>query len=129
MDAVTHVPAPANEPVLDYAPGSPERAALEAALVELGSSQRELPHTIDGKRVTGSGDAIEVRQPHAHAVGAPCIQLHDGSRAERRACRARADSGYQLQTRAWPHCVPVLCCCACCGESAQRVFSLSLAVM
>ena len=31
MDAVTQVPAPVNEPVLDYAPGSPERAALEVA--------------------------------------------------------------------------------------------------
>ena len=35
MDAVTHVPAPINETVLDHAPGSPERAALEVALVEL----------------------------------------------------------------------------------------------
>src|SRR4051812_36270172 len=63
MDAVTHVPAPANEPVLDYAPGSPERAALEVALAELGSDQTELPHTINGDRVTGTGPAIEVRQP------------------------------------------------------------------
>ena len=30
MDAVTQVPAPVNEPVLDYAPGSPERAAAAA---------------------------------------------------------------------------------------------------
>ena len=37
MDAVTRVPAPVNEPVLDYAPGSPERAALEAALAELAA--------------------------------------------------------------------------------------------
>src|SRR4051812_19733508 len=66
MDAVTHVPAPANEPVLDYAPGSPERAALEVALDELGSTQTELPHTINGERVTGTGTAIDVRQPHAH---------------------------------------------------------------
>ena len=28
MDAVTHPPTPVNEPVLDYAPGSAERAAL-----------------------------------------------------------------------------------------------------
>ena len=66
MDAVTHVPAPANEPVLDYAPGSPERAALEVALAELGSTQTELPHTINGERVTGTGRKIAVRQPHAH---------------------------------------------------------------
>lgn len=66
MDAVTQVPAPINEPVLDYAPGSPERAALEVALVEIGSEQVDLPHTIDGKRVMGGGKAIKVRQPHAH---------------------------------------------------------------
>src|SRR6476619_7702378 len=66
MDAVTHVPAPANEPVLDYAPGSPERAALEVALAELGGAQTELPHTINGERVIGTGRRIAVRQPHAH---------------------------------------------------------------
>ncbi|HEV7172733.1 L-glutamate gamma-semialdehyde dehydrogenase [Pedococcus sp.] len=65
MDAVTQVPVPVNEPVLDYAPGSPERAALEVALVELGSTSIDLPHTIAGKRVMGAGKKIEVRQPHA----------------------------------------------------------------
>ncbi|MGG5260806.1 L-glutamate gamma-semialdehyde dehydrogenase [Phycicoccus avicenniae] len=66
MDAVTHVPAPINETVLDYAPGSPERASLEVALAELGSVRHELPHTIGGKRVMGGGKRFEVRQPHAH---------------------------------------------------------------
>ena len=56
MDAVTQVPAPVNEPVLDYAPGSPERAELQAALAELGSSRMDLPHVIGGKRVTGTGE-------------------------------------------------------------------------
>ncbi len=65
MDAVTQVPVPVNEPVLDYAPGSPERASLEVALAELGSSSIDLPHTIAGKRVIGTGKKIEVRQPHA----------------------------------------------------------------
>ena len=31
MDAITTPPAPVNEPNLGYAPGSPERAALEAS--------------------------------------------------------------------------------------------------
>src|SRR4249919_71228 len=66
MDAFTQVPVPVNEPVLDYAPGSPERASLEIALAELGSASIELPHTIGGKRVTGTGRKIAVRQPHAH---------------------------------------------------------------
>jgi 1-pyrroline-5-carboxylate dehydrogenase len=64
MDAVTHVPYPTNEPVLDYAPGSPERAALEVALVEEAAA-RELPHHIGGQEVMGGGAAIKVRQPHA----------------------------------------------------------------
>ena len=66
MDAVTHVPTPTNETVLDYAPGSPERAALEVALVELAATKHDLPHTIGGARVTGTGPRIEVCQPHAH---------------------------------------------------------------
>src|SRR5665647_3853718 len=66
MDAVSRVPAPTNEPVLDYAPGSPERAALEVALAQLGSTRMDLPNTIGGKRVTGTGKKIDVRQPHAH---------------------------------------------------------------
>ncbi len=66
MDAVTHVPTPTNETVLDYAPGSPERASLEVALVEMAATRHELPHTIGGARVMGKGEKIEVRQPHAH---------------------------------------------------------------
>ncbi len=66
MDAVTSVPVPVNEPIHEYAPGSPERAALEVALVQLGSAPMDLPHTIGGERVTGTGRAIKVRQPHAH---------------------------------------------------------------
>ena len=65
MDAVTQVPHPANEPVLDYAPGSPERADLEVALAALGGERRDLPHTIDGRRVMGGGKRFDVRQPHA----------------------------------------------------------------
>ena len=30
MDAVTNVPQPSNEPVRQYPPGSPDRAALES---------------------------------------------------------------------------------------------------
>ncbi len=66
MDAVTSVPAPANEPVLDYAPGSPERAGLEQALADLAATVHDLPHTIGGKRVEGNGKRMQLSQPHAH---------------------------------------------------------------
>ena len=68
MDAVTQVPAPINEPVLEYAPGSRERAELEVALAEMGSRCLDLPHIIGGQRVIGIGKKIDVRQPHAHKL-------------------------------------------------------------
>ncbi len=83
MDAVTHVPAPLNEPVRDYAPGSPERAALEVALAEVGSTTWELPHTIGGARVEGRGTKIPVRQPHAHRKVLGTIR--DATKADARA--------------------------------------------
>ncbi len=65
MDAVTQAPAPINEPQFTYAPGTGERAELEAALDQIGSEEVDLPHTIGGKRVMGGGRAVVVRQPHA----------------------------------------------------------------
>ncbi|TSB21791.1 L-glutamate gamma-semialdehyde dehydrogenase [Streptomyces benahoarensis] len=66
MDAVTHVPAPYNEPVHGYAPGSPERARLEAKLKELAANPIELPMTINGVKRMGGGERFDVVQPHHH---------------------------------------------------------------
>jgi 1-pyrroline-5-carboxylate dehydrogenase len=68
MDAVTQVPAPRNEPVLNYAPGSPERSALELRLGELVDAPFELTMTIAGRERLGSGPEFEVVQPHRHAA-------------------------------------------------------------
>ncbi len=69
MDAVTQVPAPVNEPVHSYAPGSPERARLEAKLKELGGQEPiQLTMTINGERRMGAGTEIHVVQPHNHAA-------------------------------------------------------------
>jgi 1-pyrroline-5-carboxylate dehydrogenase len=66
MDAVTNVPVPANEPIKTYAPGSRERAALEAKIKELGSERHDLTMTIGGARRPGGGEPIDVVQPHNH---------------------------------------------------------------
>ncbi len=66
MDAITTPPAPVNEPNLNYAPGSPERAAIEAELAHLGASPLDLTATIGGRKVMGGGAEIEVVQPHEH---------------------------------------------------------------
>ncbi|MFI1015592.1 L-glutamate gamma-semialdehyde dehydrogenase [Streptomyces sp. NPDC020965] len=68
MDAVTKVPAPVNEPVHGYAPGSPERARLEVKLKELAENPIELPMTIGGVRRMGGGERVDVVQPHNHSA-------------------------------------------------------------
>ncbi len=98
MDAVTQVPSPANEPVLDYAPGSAERAELEVALARLDGEQRELPHTIGGRRVMGGGRKIDVRQPHAHrkVLGTLRNATHADAKAAVEAARAAAPGWREL---------------------------------
>ncbi|WP_309114984.1 L-glutamate gamma-semialdehyde dehydrogenase [Saccharothrix sp.] len=66
MDAVTRVPVPANEPVLSYAPGTPERAQLQAKLAELAKEPLELTLTVGGEQRVGGGERFDVVQPHNH---------------------------------------------------------------
>ena len=68
LDATTVVPLPVNETVRSYVPGSPERASLAAEVQELAASPIDLPMTIAGEHRLGSGDPIDVVQPHRHAA-------------------------------------------------------------
>jgi 1-pyrroline-5-carboxylate dehydrogenase len=68
MDALTRAPAPRNEPVLSYAPGSAERAALQARLKELAAEPVELTSTIGGRQRMAGGERFDVVQPHRHAA-------------------------------------------------------------
>jgi 1-pyrroline-5-carboxylate dehydrogenase len=67
MDAVFDVPAPRNEPVRGYAPGSAERASLLERLAQLRADRLDLTMTIDGRRHTGVGDPFNVVEPHRHS--------------------------------------------------------------
>ncbi|HEX6577815.1 MAG TPA: L-glutamate gamma-semialdehyde dehydrogenase [Jiangellaceae bacterium] len=67
MDAVTQVPMPVNEPVLNYAPGTPERAEVELRMAELAAERHELTCTIGGDQKLGGGDEIDVVEPHRHS--------------------------------------------------------------
>jgi 1-pyrroline-5-carboxylate dehydrogenase len=55
-----------NEPVLSYAPGSAERAALEAALKALSAERIELPLVIAGRELR-TGQLQPAIMPHRHA--------------------------------------------------------------
>lgn len=68
MDAITDVPLPANEPIHEYAPHTPERSRLTAALDSLAAAPIDLPHVIGGKHRMGGGERIDVVQPHRHAA-------------------------------------------------------------
>src|SRR6476469_2604983 len=68
MDAITEVPLPVNEPVQEFAPGSPERARLADALKTLAADPIDLPHVIGGAHRMGNGERIDVVQPHRHAA-------------------------------------------------------------
>jgi 1-pyrroline-5-carboxylate dehydrogenase len=66
MDAITDVPLPTNEPVHEYAPKTPERTRLTAALAALTGDPIDLPHVIGGKHTMSGGARIDVVQPHKH---------------------------------------------------------------
>ncbi|MGK8558709.1 L-glutamate gamma-semialdehyde dehydrogenase [Nocardia gipuzkoensis] len=68
MDNVVSPPRPVNEPVGTFAPGSAERARLQAKLAELEATPTEIHHVIGGEHRRGRGRRLEVVQPHRHAA-------------------------------------------------------------
>ena len=65
MSGTFNIPQPRNEPVLSYAPGSPERLALKSALVQVGAEQPDIPAVVAGREVR-SGVTHDVASPHCH---------------------------------------------------------------
>ncbi|MFM8256154.1 MAG: L-glutamate gamma-semialdehyde dehydrogenase [Bacteroidota bacterium] len=63
-------PLPANEPVLNYGPGSPEKIRLKAAIKDLKSQVADIPQYIGSKEVR-SGHKIAIHPPHEkkHLLG------------------------------------------------------------
>ncbi|MDP4250696.1 MAG: L-glutamate gamma-semialdehyde dehydrogenase [Bacteroidota bacterium] len=58
-----HYTLPSNEPVLAYAPGSPEKAALKKIIREFKAQEQDIPMIIGGKEFR-SGNKIKIRPPH-----------------------------------------------------------------
>src|SRR5699024_7572851 len=92
LDGITPVPSAVNEPVLGYAPGSPERAEVESTLRSLAAEKVDLTCTIDGKQRMGGGEAFNVVQPHAHhqVLGVARHASTDDAQAALDAARAAA---------------------------------------
>ncbi len=65
-NATFTIPAPKNEPVLSYAPGTPERTALQAEMDRRLRTTMDAPMWIAGKAVT-TKDLRRMSPPHKHA--------------------------------------------------------------
>lgn len=63
---IYQVPIAENEPVKSYAPGSPERAELKAALAEAKAQVADIPMYIGNEEVR-SGNKVAIHAPHNHA--------------------------------------------------------------
>ena len=82
MSAIGNIPIPINEPILSYAPGSAERAALQAAIKELAGVVTEIPVVVNGhEHHTDKTVAVTSPQRHQHRLAtahqAPSTLLHD----------------------------------------------------
>ena len=88
-----HYPAPVNEPVLNYAPGSKERETLKKTLKELKSIEHDIPMYIGDKEIR-TGKKIALRPPHetAHTLG----YFHEGDESH---VQQAIDAALQAKTK------------------------------
>jgi 1-pyrroline-5-carboxylate dehydrogenase len=92
------VPAPVNEPVKSYAPGSPERAELKARLKSMAAERIEIPLRIGGKEVR-SGTTAPSIMPHDHRH--VLAEWHKASREHVQQAIAAAHQAHH-EWSAWP---------------------------
>ena len=69
-NAIFEIPVAVNEPVLSYAPGSPEKAAVKAAIKKMKSKAINVPMFIGGKKVH-TKNKVAMHPPHEinHLLG------------------------------------------------------------
>ena len=65
MNTTPKIPAPVNEPVLSYMPGTRERAELKQTLKDMGGRQIEIPVVVGGKEIR-TGRTADAVMPHCH---------------------------------------------------------------
>ncbi|MCP3860559.1 MAG: aldehyde dehydrogenase family protein, partial [Phycisphaeraceae bacterium] len=90
-NAITSVPPPRNEPVKDFAPGSPEKASIKAKIAEMAGTQIEIPVIIGGKEVF-TGNTATCVMPHDH--GHVLATYHQAGPDEINAAAAAAKAAF-----------------------------------
>ncbi|MBI2526058.1 MAG: L-glutamate gamma-semialdehyde dehydrogenase [Candidatus Rokubacteria bacterium] len=98
-NAIPSVPSPRNEPVLSYAPGTPERRALRAQCERMSKEIVEIAPHIGGRRVE-TGRLGEAVMPHNHQH--VLARWHRGGAAEvARAIEAAREAQGPWSRMAW----------------------------
>ncbi|UJP65335.1 L-glutamate gamma-semialdehyde dehydrogenase [Mongoliitalea daihaiensis] len=94
-----NVPTPHNEPVKNYAPGSPERKELQAMLQTLRSQQIDVPMYIGSEEVrTGKTRTMSPPHDHQHILG----QFHEGDASHvEQAINAALGAKYAWENMEW----------------------------
>ena len=99
-------PPPVNEPIKDYAPGSPERESLKRRLAEMEAERLDIPCVIGGKEVR-TGDLVQAVMPHrkSHVLA----DVHQGGEAEvQQAIKASAEAWRDWGRTPWEERAAVL---------------------
>ena len=65
MNGIIRVPPPVNEPIKNYAPGSPERESLKRRLDQMLEEEADVPAVIGGQEIR-TGKTIPLVCPHDH---------------------------------------------------------------
>jgi 1-pyrroline-5-carboxylate dehydrogenase len=100
-NGIFNVPTPRNEPVLGYAPSSPERAALKEQLAKLAGETIEITPRIGGKRVK-TGNTAKAVMPHDH--GHVLAVWHKAATKEvNKAIAAALDAYAEWSRMPWHH--------------------------
>ncbi len=96
--AIFRPPAPHNEPIHDFAPGSPERASLHRRLEQMSGERPELPLVIGGKDVA-TGTLRPAVAPHdkEHVLA----DVHQGTAEHVQQAVAAAGEAWRDWSR-WP---------------------------
>jgi 1-pyrroline-5-carboxylate dehydrogenase len=96
-----HIPIPKNEPVLSYAPGTKERAALKKALADARTKPLDIPMYIGGEEVR-SGKKRVINPPHDHQH--PLGHFHEGDKSHvEQAIQAALNAKELWANLSWEH--------------------------
>ncbi len=96
-----NVPAPVNEPILSYAPGTKERAAIKKALEDARATEVDIPMFIGSEEVrTGNTKPLSPPHDHQHILG----HFHEGDASHvEQAITAAMAAKVQWEELSWEH--------------------------